>query len=243
MPDGPPRHLILVPGLMCDATVWAHQARHLETIATIAVSDHGSLDSLGKMAEAILGSAPARFAIAGHSMGGRVALEVFRRAPDRIEGMALMDTAYAPRPAGPPGEAEAAQRYALLDIARKEGTRAMGKVWVQNMVHPDRLSDTALLNSILDMFSRKTPDVFAAQIKALLERPDATPLLTEIHCPTMVLCGRQDGWSTLSRHQEIAARIAHSELVVIEDCGHMSTMERPERVKAAMSAWLTFLSA
>jgi len=241
MPDGPPRHLILVPGLMCDATVWAHQARHLETIATIAVSDHGSLDSLGKMAEAILGSAPARFAIAGHSMGGRVALEVFRRAPDRIEGMALMDTAYAPRPAGPPGEAEAAQRYALLDIARKEGTRAMGKVWVQNMVHPDRLSDTALLNSILDMFSLKTPDVFAAQIKALLERPDATPLLTEIHCPTMVLCGRQDAWSTLSRHKEIAARIEQSKLVVIEDSGHMSTMERPEQVTAAMYDWLTSL--
>src|SRR5215471_12380637 len=242
MPDGPPRHLILVPGLMCDATVWAHQARHLETIATIAVSDHGSLDSLGKMAEAILRSAPERFAIAGHSMGGRVALEVFRRAPDRIEGMALMDTAYAPRPAGAPGEAEAAQRYALLDIARNEGTRAMGKVWVQNMVHPDRLADTPLLNSILEMFSRKTPDVFAAQIKALLERPDATPLLTQIHCPTMVLCGRQDSWSSLSRHEEIAARIAQSELFVIEHCGHMSTMERPERVAAAMNAWLTSLS-
>src|SRR5215831_14602317 len=187
MPDRPPRHLILVPGLMCDATVWAHQARHLETIATIAVSDHGSLDSLGKMAEAILGSAPARFAIAGHSMGGRVALEVFRRAPDRIEGMALMDTAYGPRPAGAPGEAETAQRYTLL------------------------------------------------------ERPDATPLLTEIHCPTLVLCGRQDAWSTLSRHKEIAARIEQSKLVVIEDSGHMSTMERPEQVTAAMYAWLTSL--
>ena len=118
----------------------------------------------------------------------------------------------------------------------------MARDWVQNMVHPDRLSDTVLLNSILDMFSRKTPDVFAAQIKALLERPDATPLLTEIRCPTMVLCGRQDAWSGLSRHEEIAARIAHSDLVVIENCGHMSTMERPEPVTAAMLAWLTSLS-
>jgi pimeloyl-ACP methyl ester carboxylesterase len=235
-------HLILVPGLMCDAAVWEHQARQLETAATIAIPDHGSIESLGEMAEAILKSAPPRFAIAGHSMGGRVAFEVVRRAPDRLAGMALMDTAYAPRPDGAPGEAEAAQRYALLDIARKEGTRAMARVWVQNMVHPDRLSNTALLNSILDMFSRKTPDVFAAQIKALLERPDATPLLAEIHCPTLVLCGRQDAWSGLNRHEEIAARIAHSELVVIEDCGHMSTMERPEQVTAAMKAWLTSLS-
>jgi len=235
-------HLILVPGLMCDAAVWAHQARQLETAATIAIPDHGYIDSLGKMAEAILKSAPARFAIAGHSMGGRVAFEVFRRAPDRVEGMALLDTAYAPRPAGAPGDAEAEQRYALLDIARKEGTRALAKVWVQNMVHPDRLSDTVLLNSIFDMFSRKTPGIFAAQIKALLERPDATPLLTEIRCPTIVICGRQDAWSSLSRHEDIAGRIAHSELVVIEVCGHMSTMERPERVTATIRAWLTSLS-
>src|SRR6516165_10180564 len=113
--------LILVPGLMCDEAVWAHPARELEKLTTVTIADHGSLDSLGKMADAILDRAPERFAIAGHSMGGRVAFEVFRRAPERIAAIALMDTAYAPKHDGVAGEREAAGRFALLDIARREG--------------------------------------------------------------------------------------------------------------------------
>src|SRR5439155_8585592 len=122
-------HLILVPGLMCDATVWEHQAASLGNLTSIVIADHGHIDSLGKMAGAILDDAPSRFALAGHSMGGRVALEVFRRAPERIAGIALMDTGYAAFPAGVEGEREAAGRYALLEIARTEGLRAMGMQW------------------------------------------------------------------------------------------------------------------
>jgi pimeloyl-ACP methyl ester carboxylesterase len=117
----------------------------------------------------------------------------------------------------------------------------MGARWAPPMVHPERLSDAHLMNAILDMISRKTPDIFAAQIKALLERPDAAPLLSGIRCPALVLCGREDSWSTLARHTEMAAMIPHSRLVVIEQCGHMSTMERPEAVTAAMRDWLTSL--
>jgi pimeloyl-ACP methyl ester carboxylesterase len=91
------------------------------------------------------------------------------------------------------------------------------------------------------MIGRKTPDIYAAQIKALLERPDATPLLEKIHCPAMVLCGRQDSWSTLRQHQQMAAQIPNNRLVVIEECGHMSTMERPEQVTAAMRDWLSWV--
>jgi pimeloyl-ACP methyl ester carboxylesterase len=234
-------HLILVPGLMCDADVWKNQTRELGPSTDITVPDHGSADSLGVMAQAIIARAPERFAIAGHSMGGRVALEVFRRAPERVQALALLDTAYAPRPAGAEGEDEAAKRYALLEIARRNGTRTMGAVWVQKMVHRDRLFETPLLDAILDMFGRKSCDTFAAQIKALLERPDAGPLLPEIKCPTMVLCGRQDSWSPVEVHEQMAARIPQSRLVVIEDCGHMSTMERPEEVTAAIQDWLTSL--
>ena len=106
------------------------------------------------------------------------------------------------------------------------------------MVHPKRLNDASLIESILDMIARKTPQIFAAQIKALLERPDAIPLLPRIPCPTMVLCGREDAWSPVSQHEEIAALIPKSNLVVIEDCGHMSTMERPEAISSAMMRWL-----
>ncbi len=233
--------LILVPGLMCDEGVWESQTQELGLLTSIRIADHGSTESLGAMADAILRTAPARFALAGHSMGGRVAFEVFRRAPDRVAGLALMDTAYAGRPAGAAGDEEAAKRYALLEIAKRNGTRTMGAVWVQKMVLRDRLFDTHLIDPILDMFGRKSVDIFAAQIKALLERPDAEPLLANIKCPVMVLCGRQDTWSPVDVHEQMAARMPQSRLVVIEDCGHMSTMERPEQVTDAMRDWLTSL--
>jgi pimeloyl-ACP methyl ester carboxylesterase len=227
---------------MCDETVWRHQAQELAKLTSVTIADHGSIDSLPEMATTLLERAPDRFAIAGHSMGGRVTLEVFRQAHERIAGMALMDTAFAPRPQGQAGAAEAAQRYALLEIAKTKGMRAMAAVWSEKMVHPDRLSDSRLMNAILDMMERKTAKMFEAQIKALLERPDATPLLGQIACPAMVLCGRQDAWSVLAHHEEMARRIPGSKLVVVEECGHMSTMERPEAVSSAMREWLIALS-
>src|SRR4029078_335070 len=120
--------------------------------------------------------------------------------------------------------------------------RAMGREWLQRMVHPDRLLDRGLIDAILDMIPRKRPDFFAGQIRALLERPDATGLLSEIRCPTLVLCGRQDSWSVLEHHEKMASMISRSRLVAIEDGGHMSTMERPAEVTAALREWLTSLS-
>ena len=234
----PKPHLILVPGLLCDDSVWEHQTRDLQDIANVTIANHGSLDSFQAMADAILESAPRYFALAGHSMGGRVAFQVFRRAPERLIGIALLDTASTARPAGIRGEEEAEQRYRLLEKARKEGMRTMGTEWIQPMVHPERLSDARLMNAILDMIARKTPDVFAAQIKALLERPDVTAVLPQIQCPALVLCGRQDGWSVLAHHEEMASMIPNSRLTVVENCGHMSTMERPAEVTAALRDWL-----
>ncbi|HEV7714553.1 MAG TPA: alpha/beta fold hydrolase [Steroidobacteraceae bacterium] len=230
--------LVLIPGLLCDAAVWPSQRAALADLAHIHVADHGTQDSLPAMARTILANAPPRFAVAGHSMGGRVALEVFRAAPERVTGLALMDTGYHPLAAGPSGEQEAAGRFALLEVARRDGMRAMARQWVQGMVHPSRLGDRALIEGILDMFASKTPEVYAAQIRALLDRPDGAPLLAAIRCPTLVLCGHEDSWSPPQRHREISTSIANSTLVDIPVCGHMSTVERPEAVNEAMRAWL-----
>lgn len=234
-----PRHpLVLIPGLLCDATVWPDQCAALADIADVRVADHGLQDSLPGMARAILASAPPRFAIAGHSMGGRVAFEVYRAAPERITGVALMDTGAHPLPPGEAGEREVAGRMALLETARRDGMRAMATEWVQGMVHPKRLSDTALVESILKMFESKTPALYEAQIRALINRPDATDVVPR--CPTLVLCGHEDSWSPVQRHLEIAAAIPGSSFVDIPECGHMCTMERPDAVSAAMRKW--FLS-
>jgi len=234
--------ILFLPGLACDKEVWRYPARRLSQIAPVRVADYGARDSIRQMAETALRNAPERFALAGHSMGGRVAYEIVRRVPERVVGLALLDTAYRPFAGGDRGEREKAERLRLVDIARTEGMRAMARDWVRNMVHPARLSDQPLIDSIVEMFARKTPEIFAGQIQALLQRPDATPVLSTIRCPTLVLCGREDSWSTLPTHKDTAARIRGSKLVIIENAGHMAPMERPEKVTAALVTWLESLS-
>lgn len=230
--------LLLLPGLMCDAAVWAPQLPVLSGHARCVVPDWGPLDSITAMAEHVLATAPTpTFALAGHSMGGRVALEVMRLAPARVQRLALLDTGTQPLPAGEAGEKERAGRLALLALAHTEGMRTMGRQWLRGMVHPDVL-DTALFESVLDMLERSSPAQFAAQINALLTRPDAAAVLPTITCPTLVLCGREDLWSPPEQHAQIANGIAGATLHVIEHCGHMPTVEQPAELNRALVAWL-----
>jgi pimeloyl-ACP methyl ester carboxylesterase len=185
------------------------------------------------MAELVLQTAPERFAMAGHSMGGRVAFQVYRMAPHRVTRIALLNTAV-----GPAGEEEEPKRRALVNVAKTKGMRAMAMQWLPPMMHPNRMADTALVEKIVAMIERKTPDIFEAQIRALLGRPNATPVLRQIQCPALFLSGREDGWSPPARHAEMAAAIPGSKLEIIPDSGHMSTMEQPAAVERAMRAWL-----
>lgn len=232
--------LLLVPGLMCDHTVWEPLLPVLAQHAQTHMVDHGDADSLTRMAERLLAQAPAQFALAGHSMGGRVALEVLRLAPQRVLRVALLDTGYLARAGGAAGEEEARKRQTLLELARTKGVRVMAQAWVQGMVHPARLNDAKLIADIIGMFERKTTNIFERQIRALLDRPDATPVLQRVAVPTLVLCGREDSWAPVSQHQELAALIpdGHAHLQVVAQCGHMSTMEQPDAVAEAMRAWL-----
>ena len=237
------KSLLLVPGLLCDDAVWASQTVGLADLAAVHVANNGATDSLGALAESIIAQAPPRFALAGHSMGGRIALEVARRVPERLLGLALLDTGYEALAPGQAGEREAEGRHALLALARREGMRAMARTWVQGMVHPARLTAEELVEPILDMFERRTPDLFAMQIKALLGRPDATSVLPALRCPTLVLCGCEDAWAPPSRHDAMAKMIPHSTLEIIPDCGHMAPMERPLAVNDAMRRWLQSIAA
>jgi pimeloyl-ACP methyl ester carboxylesterase len=230
--------LVLVPGLLCDEAVWAHQSDALADIADIQIATNGARDSLVAMAEAIIAHAPPRFAVAGHSMGGRVALEVVRRVPERVIALALLDTGYQALAAGEAGEREVAGRHALVEKARRKGMRAMGWEWLQGMVYPSRLCDPILVNAILDMIERRTPDLYAAQTRALINRPDATSVLVRVRCPTLVLCGQDDLWSPPQRHEAICNLVRGSSLTVVPYCGHMSTMEQPAAVSQALRSWL-----
>jgi pimeloyl-ACP methyl ester carboxylesterase len=224
--------------LICDQTAWQQQIDALADVAVCTCADYGSLDSLPAMAEAALRTAPERFFVAGHSMGGRVALEIYRLAPRRVARIALLNTGYLPLAAGAAGEEEARKRGELVALAQSQGMHAMLRQWLPPMIDSRRINDTVLVNSIIEMMSRKTPKIFAAQVRALLARPDASAVLEHIHCPALLLTGREDGWSGPAQHSAMAAKIAGSQLVIVPDCGHMSMMERPAEVSAALRTWL-----
>lgn len=229
--------LVLLPGLLCDEAVWTDQCITLSS-AECLVPSYGEADSLCDMARHVLNvvSAP-HFSLAGHSMGGRVALEIARMAPERIERLALLDSGVDARAKGEPGEQEYEKRMSLLELSREHGMRHMGMQWARGMVHSDRWS-TPLFGEILDMIARSTPAVFAAQIRSLLERPDASPVLAALRCPILLVCGRQDAWSPLSRHERMHAMCHDSRLAVIEGSGHMSTMEQPAAVSRVLMEWM-----
>lgn len=237
-----PHTLLLVPGLMCDHAVWAPVLPLLSQDRVCIVVDHGQADSLPAMAQQILATAPPVFAVAGHSMGARVALEVARLAPERVRGLALLSTGYTARPAGQAGEDEATKRQALLNLAREQGLRAMARVWLQGMLPPDRLTDPDLVEACLAMFDRKTVGIFAAQIRALLSRPDASEVLRGVGVPTLVLCGRLDSWAPPVQHQAMQALVDGAVLDVLDNAGHMVPMERPQAVADAMLRWLDRLA-
>ncbi len=230
--------LMLLPGLNCDAAVWAPQVAALQGQARCVVPAWGLRDSLTAMAQQVLDEASTeRFSVAGHSMGGRVALELMRLAPQRVERLALLDTGTHPLAAGEAGEKERAGRMALLKVAQTQGMRAMAQEWAKGMVHPDRIGGP-VFDEVLAMFDRGSAAQYAAQIHALLNRPDAAPLLPGITCPTLVLTGRQDAWSGPAQHEAMAAAIPNAQLVIVEDSGHMTTLEQPQAVSAALTDWL-----
>ncbi len=229
--------LLLLPGLLCDDTVWRDQRASLTEFECV-VPCYGLADSIGEMARIALSATVASpLAVVGHSMGGRVALELARVAPERVARIALLDTGVAPLAAGEGGAKEIAGRRALLGTARAAGMRAMGREWARGMVHPDHL-DTPLFEDILAMIERRTERQFAAQVEALIHRPDARGVLAGLRVPTLIACGRQDAWSPFARHEEMHRLCPASRLAAIEHSGHMSTMEQPAVVTGLLREWM-----
>lgn len=223
---------------MCDDAVWAPQVQALAGLRFCQVMHWGLRDSLTAMAQQVLDeTASPRFALAGHSMGGRVALEVMRLAPERVELLALLDTGVHPLPGGTAGDAEREGRMALVGLAQREGMRAMGAQWAQRMVHPRHLN-TELFEAIVQMIGRSSPAQFWAQQTSLLNRPDASADLAAVGCPTLILCGEQDSWSPPAQHRAMQSLVPHAALEIIPECGHMATMEAPGSVSEAMHRWL-----
>jgi pimeloyl-ACP methyl ester carboxylesterase len=220
-------------GLLCDESIWTDVAARLGDIAESQVIAFPGFASIGAMAEHVLEVAPREFALAGHSMGGRVALEVVRRAPERVIALALLNTGVHPLRA-----AEPESRGALVQIARQHGMSAVAAAWLPPMMGAPSARIVELTPRLTSMVERNTPEGFAAQIQALIERPDAESVLPSIRVPTLLMSGTHDTWSPVAQHREMQQRIPKATLVGIEDAGHMAPIEQPDAVAAAMREWL-----
>jgi len=226
--------LLLLPGLICDARIWAPQVEGLRDARPVhAIEGYGEADSIGAMAEIVLARAPARFALAGHSMGGRVALEMVRRAPGRVERLALLSTGtHLPKPN------EAQGRFALLARGVEQGMDALIDAWLPPMVWEPNHLRPGLMDNLWQMCSDAGLDMYERQMRALLARPAVDDLLPTIACPTLVATGAHDAWAPPAQHEAIAASIPGAHLEIIPGAGHMAPVEAPEAVTAALARWL-----
>jgi pimeloyl-ACP methyl ester carboxylesterase len=225
--------LVLLPGLLNDAALWAAQVRDLADIADPVVADLTRDDSIAALAARVLAEAPPRFALAGLSMGGYVALAVALAAPERVERLALLDTnARADRPE------QSERRRELIGWARDGRFGEVMPALLPMLVTPAHAEDAAIAGAVRDMAARVGPEGFIRQQTAIMGRPDRRAALAGIACPTLVLCGRDDALTPPEMHEEMRDGLPGARMEVIPDCGHLSPLEQPAAVSAALRTWL-----
>lgn len=225
--------LVLIPGLLCDRWLWEPQIADLADIADISVADTLQDDSLNAMADRILADAPDQFALAGLSMGGYVALALMRKAPERVTKLALLDTS-----ARPDTLVQKSRRRGFIELAEKGDFKGVTPQLLPLLLHPANLEDSLLTNGVRAMAERVGKDAFLRQQVAILGRIDSRPFLPSIKHKTLILCGRDDALTPLDAHEEMADLIPNSTLTVLDECGHLATLEEPEATNTALRHWL-----
>lgn len=225
--------VILVPGLLCSPRLYAPQIAALWPYGQVTVADHRRDASMSAIAERILANAPPRFALAGLSMGGYIAFAMLRLAPERIAKLALLDTS-----ARPDTVEQSAAREKFISMAQAGRLGEVVETLAPRFLHRHRAQDPALRGLVRDMASDTGADAFVLQQKAIMSRPDSRPLLADIRCPTVAIVGDGDDLTPPDLASEICGGIPDARLVVVPDCGHLSTVEQPKVVNAALAEWL-----
>jgi len=232
MSDMTPLPTVLVPGLYATPRLFFGQLPALWRLGPVMVADHTHDDDLDAVARRILDLAPPRFAVAGLSMGGAVALSIVRQAPERVERLALLNVTARPEP-----EAGRPMRLAAIEELRAGRLDELADASLPLLVHPDRADDEELRATLRDMQRTTGAEAAIRQVEAYMNRPDARPGLAAIAVPALVLVGDADQRTPPDHAAELAAGIAGARLVTIPRCGHLSTLEHPEPVTRALVAW------
>jgi len=225
--------LLFLPGLLEDADAFEHQFIGLQSVAQCRAAELTRSDTIAGLAEDALAQAPAeRFALAGHSMGGYVALEILRRAPERVERLALMNTH-----ARPDSPESSANRRRLMKLAETDFPGVMNEL-APKLVAPRHLKEIGLLGKMSEMALATGKEAFLRQERAIIGRMDSRPHLAKIACPTLVLAGGEDQIMPVEWLEELARGIPGARLEVIPECGHMASLEQPGKVTELLAAWL-----
>jgi pimeloyl-ACP methyl ester carboxylesterase len=225
--------IVLVPGLNCSARLYAEQVPELWGFGPVTIVDHRRDDNVAAIAKRILATAPPRFALVGLSMGGYIALAIVREAPERVARLALLDTSARPDTAE-----QSERRRGMIALAEGGRFSELPDLLFPVFVHRNRQGDETLRAIVRTMAEETGPQAFVRQQRAIMTRPDCRPQLASIRCPTLVLVGDGDELTPPALSQEIHAGVSGSRLVTVPDCGHLSTLERPEPVNQALVEWL-----
>ncbi|MGI9373084.1 MAG: alpha/beta fold hydrolase [Hyphomicrobiales bacterium] len=226
--------LILIPGLLCTKALWAAQTEALSDIAECHVPDHTRHDTMAGIVRSILDDAPERFALAGLSMGGYIALEIMEQAPERVTRLALLDTT-----AGADNDAGKSRRKRLIEQARHDFEKFLKDAWLPYMLPEGKENDEALIAKTLQMARETGVEAYCRQQTAILNRSDARGVCETVSCPTTIIVGNLDKPTPVAGHQEMHELIAGSQLHIIPNCGHLSTLEAPNQVSKLLRHWLT----
>ena len=222
--------VLLIPGLLCDGTVWQPV---LPDLPGAVVADLSTQDDIRDMARDCLARVDGPLRVAGHSMGARVAIEMAAQAPERIERLALLDTGIHPLKPG-----ERAARAEIVAFAHANGMAALCDRWLPPMVHAANHADADLMGRLRAMVLRMDADLHDRQIRALVNRPDAVAPLKALRCPLLLVVGRQDAWSPVAQHEEMARLVPQARLEIIEEAGHFAPVERPDALRRVLVPFL-----
>ncbi|CAN7153456.1 alpha/beta fold hydrolase [Neorhizobium sp. LjRoot104] len=224
--------LVLIPGLVSDTVVWAPLAEAASGLMAVRHADISGGTSITGMARTLLDETDGDIVAVGHSMGGRVAMEMAHIAPERISGLVLANTGHHPK-----REGEEIKRQQMIDLGNRS-IDELAQQWLPPMLDPARVGDRQLIARLHAMVVKAGSQVHERHIRALIGRPDASAYIADLGCPVLLVAARQDGWSPIAQHREIAEAAPDTELVIIENAGHFAPVERPVETAAAITEWL-----
>lgn len=224
---------LLIPGLICDSHVWQSTENALQERGfKVAIADVTTQPSITEMASSLLERHPGPLLPIGHSMGGRVAMEMARLQPERLAGVALLSTGMHPLAFG-----ETEKREAMIALGHEKGMAHIAEVWLPGMMAVGLTPDPNVIQGLTDMVLRMTPDIHERQLRALVGRPDATGTIGDFKGPVLLVVGRQDVWSPVPQHEAIKELCPQAQLKIVEDAGHFVPVEQPMATADAIADW------